>query len=45
MDVDKGGIPMDEAPKDPGVLTTHPSYTDKDFEGKHRLHTSFSFCL
>ena len=33
MDTNKSGIPMDEAPKDPGVLTTHPSYADTDFEG------------
>ncbi|XP_015786320.1 sodium-driven chloride bicarbonate exchanger isoform X3 [Tetranychus urticae] len=40
MDANKGGIPMDEAPKDPGVLTTHPSYTDTDFEG-HRAHAMY----
>ncbi|OQR71416.1 electroneutral sodium bicarbonate exchanger 1-like, partial [Tropilaelaps mercedesae] len=26
--------------RDPGALTTHPSYTDKDFEG-HRAHTVY----
>lgn len=31
---------QDEAPKDPGALTSHPSYTDKDFEG-HRAHTVY----
>lgn len=31
---------LDEAPKDPGALTSHPSYTDKDFEG-HRAHTVY----
>ncbi|XP_046386764.1 sodium bicarbonate cotransporter 3 isoform X7 [Ischnura elegans] len=30
----------DEAPKDPGALTTHQSYTEKDFEG-HRAHTVY----
>ena len=30
-------IPMDEAPKDPGIQTTHHSYTDKDFEGNYLL--------
>lgn len=27
-----------EASKDPGVLTTHHSYTDQDFDGEHRTH-------
>ncbi|XP_053204629.1 sodium-driven chloride bicarbonate exchanger-like isoform X3 [Panonychus citri] len=40
MDANKSGIPMDEAPKDPGVLTTHPSYADTDFEG-HRAHAMY----
>lgn len=31
---------QDEAPKDPGAMTSHPSYTDKDFEG-HRAHTVY----
>ncbi|XP_064475262.1 sodium-driven chloride bicarbonate exchanger-like isoform X3 [Ornithodoros turicata] len=31
---------QEEAPKDPGALTSHPSYTDKDFEG-HRAHTVY----
>ncbi|XP_023223623.1 sodium-driven chloride bicarbonate exchanger-like [Centruroides sculpturatus] len=30
----------DEAPRDPGALITHPSYTDQDFEG-HRAHTVY----
>ncbi len=42
MDANKGGIPMDEAPKDPGVLTTHPSYTDTDFEGKLQFKSDYS---
>ncbi|XP_028966571.1 electroneutral sodium bicarbonate exchanger 1 [Galendromus occidentalis] len=29
-----------EAPRDPGALTSHPSYTDKDFEG-HRGQTVY----
>lgn len=35
MDSNKtDGQNLDEAPKDPGALTSHLSYTDKDFEGK-----------
>lgn len=43
-DMERGGVSdsLDgaEAPRDPGALTTHPSYTDKDFEG-HRAHTVY----
>ncbi|XP_074604293.1 na[+]-driven anion exchanger 1 isoform X2 [Brevipalpus obovatus] len=42
MDVSKNGsnIAMDEAARDPGVLTTHHSYSDVDFEG-HRAHAMY----
>ncbi|XP_022693621.1 electroneutral sodium bicarbonate exchanger 1-like isoform X1 [Varroa jacobsoni] len=43
-DMERGGVADNldgaEAPRDPGALTTHPSYTDKDFEG-HRAHTVY----
>lgn len=32
------GPNLEEASKDPGALTTHPSYTDKDFEGHHTVY-------
>lgn len=41
-DMERGTDNQDgaEAPRDPGALTSHPSYTDKDFEG-HRAHTVY----
>lgn len=38
MDGDKNDLTMDEAAKDPGVLTTHHSYTDVDFEGNFNFY-------
>ena len=33
MESTKRTTDSDEVAKDPGALTSHPSYTDKDFEG------------
>ncbi|CAG2104309.1 unnamed protein product [Medioppia subpectinata] len=40
MESKQRGPDSDEVAKDPGALTSHPSYTDKDFEG-HRALTVY----
>ncbi|XP_024935831.1 electroneutral sodium bicarbonate exchanger 1 isoform X10 [Cephus cinctus] len=35
-----GGVPDDEASKDPGARITHQSFSEKDYEG-HRAHTVY----